>query len=335
MTVENKWKAGCRSKMKHDIILTDLADFHFLLLKKNFTCKYGNSSFMKRNPIKQFLVSFIPSYVGNSVVVKVYHLLTLIPVPQRIRIKNHEHNAIWLKDARWNFLTVPSVYIENQNEWGEIRFGWGSHHNMRYSGCEIIATFNALKALGKTGSPYFMAELIDEYEKHGAALWGEFGVSPPAVCACLKRQGFSVVTAKKDDDNSLNMVDSRCRVFIATVYNDAKDITAQIHTVCITKEEGKYILHNAYRRNRKGVYMASISYATLKEAISHISGQETKMIYLIGIDSNIDQSALPCGSKNTVHRRFSTHGHILGLNSYLRLIGAVMKDLQGIFCQKP
>ena len=243
---------------------------------------------MKRNPIKQFLVSFIPRHVGNSVVLKVYHLLTLIPVPQKIRKKNLEHNTIRLKDAKWAFLTVPSTYIENQNEWGEILYGWGSHHTIKYSGCEIIATFNALKALGKADSPNFMAELISEYEKHGAALWGEFGISPPAICTYLKRHGFSVVTEKKADDKSLDMADSRCRVFIATVYNNAKDITAQIHTVCITKDKNRYILHNAYRKNQKGAYVASVPYATLKEAISHISGQEAKMICLIGIESNID-----------------------------------------------
>ena len=244
---------------------------------------------MKRNPIKQFLISFIPRHVGNSVVLMVYHLLTLIPVPQNIRKKNHDHNAIWLKDAKWDYLTAPSSYIENQNEGGEILYGWGSHHNMRYSGCEIIATFNALKALGKAVSPDFMAELRGEYEKPGAALWGEFGVSPPAVCAYLKKQGLSVVTAKKDDDKSLDTADSRCRVFIATVYNNAKDITAQIHTVCITKEDNGYILHNAYCMDQNGAYAASIPYATLKEAIAHISKQEVKMICLIGIVSdNID-----------------------------------------------
>lgn len=243
---------------------------------------------MKRNPIKQFAVSFIPSHMGNSVVLKVYCLLALIPVPKKIRRKNHVHNAISFKNAKWDFLSVPSAYIENQNEWGEILYGWGPHHNMKYSGCEIIATFNALKALGRAGSSDLMAELIDEYEKHGAALWGEFGVSPLSVGAYLKRQGFLLVTAKKDDDKSLGMADSRCQVFIATVYNDAKDITAQLHTVCITKEENSYILHNAYRRNQKGVYVASSSYATLKEAIAHISVQELKMIYLIGIDSNTD-----------------------------------------------
>lgn len=243
---------------------------------------------MKRNPIKQFLLSFIPKHIGNSVVLNVYYLLALIPVPKKIRRNNHVHNTISFKNAKWDFLAVPSSYIENQNEWGEILYGWGPHHNMKYSGCEIIATFNALKALGKASSLDFMAELIGEYEKHGSALWGEFGVSPLAIYAYLKRQGFSVVTAKKDDDKSLNTAVSRCQVFIATVYNDAKNITAQIHTVCITKEENRYVLHNAYRRNQEGVYAASIPYATLKEAIAHISGREVKMIYLIGIDSNID-----------------------------------------------
>ena len=241
-------------------------------------------AYIKRNPLKQFLLSFIPRHVGNSVVLKIYNLAALIPVPLKIRIQNHDHNTAWLKKAKWDFLTVPSAYIENQNEWGEIRYGWGSHHNMKYSGCEIIATFNALKALGKAGSSDFIADLIREYEKHGAALWGEFGVSPLAVCTCLKRHGFAVVTAKKDDDESLNMADSQSQVFIATVYNNAKDITAQIHTVCITKEENGYILHNAYCRNQAGVYAASSPYPTLKEAIAHISGQEVKMIYLIGIN---------------------------------------------------
>lgn len=239
---------------------------------------------MKMNSIKQFFVSFIPRHVSNGTVLRVYQLLALIPVPKKIRKKNYDHNAAQFQNAKWDFLTVPFAYIENQNEWGEIRYGWGPHHNMKYSGCEIIATFNALKALEKDGSPNFMAELISEYETHGAALWGEFGVSPLAIETYLKRHGFSVVTTKKDDGGSLDMVDGRCQVFIATVYNDANDITRQVHTICITKEGNRYILHNAYRRNPDGVYVASIPYATLKEAIDHVSGHEVKLLYLIGIE---------------------------------------------------
>ena len=74
---------------------------------------------MKRNPIEQILVSFIPRHVGNNVVLTVYHLLALIPVPPTKRKTNHDHNTLWLKDDKWDFLTVPSAYIENQNEWGK------------------------------------------------------------------------------------------------------------------------------------------------------------------------------------------------------------------------
>lgn len=184
----------------------------------------------------------------------------------------------------WDFWTAPSAYIENQNEWGNIMYGAGKHHNMRYSGCEVIATFNALKALTGTGSPESMAELIREYEARGAALRGEFGVSPRAIEAYFRKHGFLVTPTNKRDGESLEMVDRQSQVLIAVVYNDANDITRQIHTICITKDAGKgYVLHNAYRKDKNGKYMASAPYATLSDAISQMSKYETKLIYLIGI----------------------------------------------------
>ena len=184
----------------------------------------------------------------------------------------------------WDFWTVPSSYIENQNEWGSILYGSGKHHNMRYSGCEIIATFNALKALKGTGSPESMAELIREYEARGAALRGEFGVSARAIEAYFRKQGFHVTVTDKADRESLAMVDRQSQVLIAVAYNDVNDITQQVHTICITKDAGKgYVLHNAYRKDKNEKYIASVPYATLSDAINKISRYEPKLIYLIGI----------------------------------------------------
>lgn len=234
--------------------------------------------------LKKFLVSFVPKYVSNRVLLKVYQMLTVFPVSKKLREKNYNTNIAQLGNAAWEFWTVPSIYIENQSEWDKIMFGAGSHHNMRWSGCEIIATFNALKVIKGTCSRDEMAALIREYEKYGAALRGEFGVSPRAIETYFKKRGFLVTTTYKDDEQSLNVVDSQCQVLIATVYNDANDITKQIHTVCITKDvENGYVLHNAYRRDKNGVYTVSTSYATLSDAVSHISGYEAKLIYLIGI----------------------------------------------------
>lgn len=233
---------------------------------------------------KNFWASFIPRYVSNHIFLKAYHFTSFLPVPRKIREQNYKNNIVQLKNLHEDFWTVPSAYIENQNEWGNIMFGAGKNHNMRRSGCEIIATFNALKALRGTGSPESMAELIREYEACGAAFGGEFGVSPRAIKAYFRRKGFQVTVTGRGDGESLEKVDRQSRVLIAVSYNDANDITQQVHTICITKDAGKgYVLHNAYRKDRHGKYIASGPYATLSDAISNMSRYEPKLIYLIGI----------------------------------------------------
>lgn len=234
--------------------------------------------------VKKFLVSFIPRHVSNRVLLRAYQMLTVFPISQKIREKNYNTNVVQLGSTDWEFWTEPSAYIENQNEWDKIMYGVGSHHNMMWSGCEIIATFNARKALIGTCSRESMAMLICEYEKYGSALRGEFGVSPRAIETYFKKHGFLVTTTYKNDEQSLDMVNRQSQALIATVYNDANDITKQIHTVCITKDAGKgYVLHNTYRKDKNGAYIANVSYATLSDAVSHISGYEAKLIYLIGI----------------------------------------------------
>ena len=233
---------------------------------------------------KSFLVSFIPKHVSNRISLKVYQILTIVPVPRKTRENNYNSNVVEMNKTKWNFWTVPTALIENQNEWGNIMYGAGKHHNMRYSGCEIIATFNARKVLTGICSPESMAALISEFEADGAALRGEFGVSPRAIEKYFKKHGFLVATTDQNDEKSLKMVDSKCQVMIATVYNDANNIMNQVHTVCITKDAGNaYVLHNAYCRDINGAYTASAPYATLSEAISHISRYGAKLIYLIGI----------------------------------------------------
>lgn len=232
----------------------------------------------------KFWASFIPKHVSNRIVLSVYQIFTWIPVPQKIREKNYHSNLERLNNADWDFWTLPTAFIENQSEWDQILFGTGPHHNMKYSGCEIMAVYNARKVLTGTGSPESMAELIREFEAGGAALKGEFGVSPRAIETYFKKHGFLVAAANKGDAESLKKVDDQSKVLIATVYNDVNDITRQVHTVCITKEGNGYVLHNAYRRDKNGKYTASAPYAALSDAIGGISGYDTKLLYLIGIE---------------------------------------------------
>lgn len=232
---------------------------------------------------KRYVASFIPRYISNRIVVRLYQVLSWIRVPRSVREKNYVHNLKRFREMDQGLWMDPSVCIENQAQWEDIRFGAGRHHSMCYSGCEIIAVFNARKRLYGGGTPEELADLIRRFEAKGAALRGEFGTSPLALARYFKSCGMEVLTSY-GKQLSVEDIERESTVMIATVYNDGNDITRQIHTVCITRDvSGGYILHNAYRKDQRERYVESISYPTLREAITHISGYGAKLIYLIGI----------------------------------------------------
>lgn len=229
------------------------------------------------------LASFIPRYISNKTVIRAYRLLSGIKVPRLVREKNYRHNLEQLRKLDDKIWRDSKACIENQAQWSTIRFGAGKHASMSYSGCEIIAAFNARKVWKDFGSLEDMADLICYFEADGAALCGEFGTSPWAVARYFKRCGFRVLLSY-GEKNTMEAIVQECQVMIATAYNDRQDITRQIHTVCITREGGHcYVLHNAYFQNHEGTYTASPVYGTLQDAIAHMSRYETKLICLLGI----------------------------------------------------
>lgn len=237
---------------------------------------------MKR--IRNLFISFIPKYVSNRLFLCVYQMLSVVRVPWKIRERNYAHNREQLCIMQEEVWKIPMTYIENQDEWKEIWFGAGRHHNMSYSGCEVIATFNACKALGGLISPEQLAGLISAYESHGAVLLGEFGTSPRAIERYFRQNGFTVAVSYGEKFDEADRIGDTYHVMIATVYNDKNDITKQVHTVCITGNRNNgYVLHNAYLMNENGTYVESAPYKTVADAVSHISRYCPKLIYLIGI----------------------------------------------------
>ncbi|MDE6388724.1 MAG: hypothetical protein K2L82_13075 [Lachnospiraceae bacterium] len=101
---------------------------------------------------------------------------------------------------------------------------------MSYSGCEIIATYNALKALGEPVSEQTAVDLIAMYENNGAVLGGKFGSSPYAIEDYFKEQGYDVVTTTSQDSAIINKIGESCDTVIVNAYNNKDDITAMIHT---------------------------------------------------------------------------------------------------------
>ena len=210
-------------------------------------------------------------------------------------------------------LNNTGKYIENQAQWGGISYGmgreeeaYGDESNMSYSGCEIIATYNALVALGETPD---MASLIKGYEKHGMTLNGHAGTSPTAIMDYFAINGFDTKMLIDFSNDSAIEDLAKYDTIIATVYNDENDITNMIHTVSITKEvvdgHTEFIIHNSYNRNpsekdkevlntmteeqrKRAIYFQSKPYMSLKEAAFNLSGASTKPISLIGINKKLN-----------------------------------------------
>lgn len=176
---------------------------------------------------------------------------------------------------------ISGGYIENQEKWVNVKFG---KSDMCYSGCEIIAAYNASKALEEEATAEKIVELIAAYEKYGAVLGGKWGTSPYAIENYFRKEGYAVETTASLDTAAINGIGERSDTVIVNAYNNENDITAMIHTVSITKDEGgTYSVHNAYRKDESGNYLAKDGYSTLQEAIDVISNENPKSIYVIGI----------------------------------------------------
>lgn len=219
------------------------------------------------------LKSMIPQHISNKTVLKAMEVMRKLTnhIPEKVIAENRVKNCAALRDPSV-FLT--ETYIENQAQWETIRFGCSRHSNMKYSGCEIIATFNALKALGETCNAVEMAKLIAMYERDGAMLNGEFGVSPGAIRDFFRTKGYRVEFTDSRKADILNDRGEWADAVIVSAYNDAYDISAQVHTVCMTRNEtGRFVAHNAYcwdgrkyiARDQKGE-----GYACLADAIAEI-----------------------------------------------------------------
>jgi hypothetical protein len=234
--------------------------------------------------MKRFIYSFIPQYVPNRIVIYTLELLRIVSTPFMTRKKidkNKLHNIGEI--SKPNCEIILGKFIENQARLGSISFGNGKQTNMSYSGCEVIAVYNAQLAMGKDVSGDFLINLISYFEKKGSVLNGEFGTSPIALYRYFKKNNYNTLIQYSPNPNKINSMGKSYETFIATFYNDKFNISKMIHTVCITKNKnGEFTAHNAYIKNQNGNYTNSSPIVTLTETINQL-GTNPKIICMIGI----------------------------------------------------
>lgn len=229
--------------------------------------------------------SYAITHIPNCCMDKMLSFLTIAKVPRK-QIENNlsaNRNILTATAQENSGFFTPGHFIENQNEWESVRFGQST---MKYSGCEIMAVYNALLDLGNRITAQDMADLIGEFERKGAELRGRWGCSPRSIGKYLSRRGYGVTMSTSKKTDTINAIGENSDCVIITAYNDRNDIRKMIHTICVTKNRhGGYTLHNAYRRidGRYAAYGGKDSIRTLFDAIGTMAQGQASPICIIGI----------------------------------------------------
>lgn len=227
---------------------------------------------MGRKSITNSFYAFIPNKISNRVVLLVLEWMRSFQKIFGKKCYDHkvfnENNMKKHEDSIFKF----DGYIEDQKNYADLQYGKST---MDYSGCEILAVYNAITNLeGK--EMISLPDLISIFEKDGMILSGKFGTTPKSLMDFLKLSGYETFYACKME--LYQEVDSKSDSLILSFFNDKDDIKKGIHTVHISKENKFYIAHNVYCNGS-----VPKLYSSLDELIKNINNGKIKCISLIGI----------------------------------------------------
>ena len=224
------------------------------------------------NKFKAFFRAFIPKHISNRVVVDIYDFLRVIQHLNPINYTRHEQENVDLFKNHREVIKRDNGFVEDQCNYTDMKYG---KVNMRFSGCEIFATYNAMYSI-HGHNPITLPEMITEYEKNGMVLSGFFGTSPKAIMKYLNGHGY--VTKFSMKDSEYDRIADEYETAILTIYNDGLDIMKAVHTVNVSKHNGKYLAHNVNCNGKVQGPFDSIS-----DMMTKINHGKSKAISLIGV----------------------------------------------------
>lgn len=137
---------------------------------------------------------------------------------------------------------------------------------MDNNGCEIIAAYNAMKALGKQKD---IRDIAYYFENDGQMLKGEFGTNPYATKRYFEKEGYKVqiVEGEKIINDKLPKTDA----YILSFWN-SDDVMDMLHTVAMRKtKSGEYELFNYEPWTKKSKVVASLGEEFLDKGIVPLS----------------------------------------------------------------
>ena len=230
---------------------------------------------------KTHFFSRLPVILPNRIMYAGYTLLSFFSfhVGKKVREAHFRENGEKNIDSR---IFSTGRYIENQSLWKNVKFGSGKKSSMEYSGCTIIAVYNLLLSLGDKDRN--ILKIIDAFEKRGLALKGDFGIAPYYAYRYLKINGYKARYITSKNRNVIDKFGNSFDGFILTFYWDKYNIFNKLHTINISKENGKFVAHNCYHKDSNGKFGAIGPYDSLSDAVK-APGENTLPLVIIGVNN--------------------------------------------------
>lgn len=276
--------------------LSGMANAFVTRLKQTFAGGNENSMLKRAE-------AFAAQKTSAAQILFVWDLLRCFGVSQKTINENLDHNEDILIEKKDNdesgedtsssdndkteknplALDMPDAHIENQREWENVHYG---NTTMKFAGCEIFAVYNARYSLGEEMGKEKLLELIGIFEKEGATLAGKAGSSPLSIYVYFKKNGYDVGATDSFQKEDINAMGEKYDTIIITFLNNERTLGRAIHTVNISKKEGKYFIHNDYLLVN-GKFVEKGGFPDLWGTVLELSDGHAKPIFIMGVNKKV------------------------------------------------
>lgn len=166
-------------------------------------------------------------------------------IGQLLRFRHGLFSAIARRNLAFNRQISVSGPIHGQSRPPVAGMRYGVV-NAAWSGCGLIAVYNALLLLG---NPHPLWDVIAWGDLKGAALFGIFGTSHQRAGRLFRQLGYAVTAVT--DPALFDAHAQRAEVCLFTFWNRKGRFYKGMHTVCAQWREGALEVYNLYNTSDK------------------------------------------------------------------------------------
>ena len=198
-------------------------------------------------------------------------------------------------------------YIENQHDLEDFHFGSYNKTFQKWfmgekkfcaarNSCEVVAVYNALLNMKLVDEEHNFPKILNYFEKNATILKGYFGTSFSGIIKFFKRNGFEYkwVCGKNITREKVDEIEANFETYLFMSYNNIENIVDMIHTMCVTKEEKGFFIHNAFNGL---IYFTSLYDAVVK--YNEVNGWKSRPIIVMGVNRPIKEEKNEKDQKNT------------------------------------